>query len=69
MRITHDTPSTPSAFTIVYAEQGAIFTTERIQAGLQFRCIRYREQVTVDACRMAEWELCKECATGARLRK
>ena len=69
MRITHDTPCCPSSFTLTYAESGAVVIADRIANGLQFRCVRYCEQVTADACRMMEWPLCRECATGARIRQ
>ena len=44
-------------------------TAKRASRGMYFDCTRYREQVTAEDCKAAKKDLCRECATGARIRK
>lgn len=68
MRIEHDTPNVPSRFTLAYSENGAHMTAERYMRGEKFRCIRYGTNIEPSACIEAAQPLCRECATGQRIR-
>ena len=69
MRIEQETPEVPSKFTLTYSENGAHVLTQRISQGLQFRCIRYANQVSDTDCTKAVRTLCRECATGHAIRR
>ena len=43
-------------------------TAKRASLGMYFDCIRYKDQVTANDCKLMTRPLCRECATGARIR-
>jgi hypothetical protein len=69
MRIETDSLQAPSKFNGSFQENGAKTLAGRITQGLQFKCIRYGNQVTSTDCIKSVRTMCRECATGQTIRR
>ena len=57
------------AHNLVLADWQGNRNGKRAALGMPFSCIRYKDQVTANDCKLMTRPLCRECATGARIRK
>ena len=59
----------PEPFNAMLADWKAERIAKRASLGMPFSCMRYRDTVTPNDCKLMTRPLCRECATGARIRK
>ena len=59
----------PEPYNAMLADWRGNRNGKRAALGMIFDCTRYRQQVTAEDCKAAKKDLCRECATGARIRK